>query len=1228
MSNPIISDVKRIDKELENLHSEGASLRALQQQHDDDIKKRNEGVEAEYASTLARLAESDRTIESDYKRQISNGDDAENRAESNYKSAVSKNSNAIRSKYDTIIRRDKEYISDLENKCRIAAKCNDKTLQKYGTIPSVCTVKPNLTALFTLFDKIMTDTAESFIKRTLKKDGFYSQDAMVQDFIQGAAKAIAYLNYEITVIIPQDCNAEIQQAINAAQASRQGAISSASSSKASAVHTRSILLAENEQKRKDAEFKRQHDLADVKRLEQQYIVEENAKITDARRRKDLFFEKDLITGFTARATQALRDSGALDVDWGRYTINRAISTYFAWGDIHVPIHTDSKPLQELLKTKIPAYARGSYFAVPLLIKTGTASKMYMQYDAATKGSVYGNIQAYILQKLRSNPANHLQVYFADPNDRGQNLGVLIAPNDKNEQIGIFAKNTQEEINAVLKEIEAYIDATNGALGNCKSIFEYNANHETKLKELVIVLCDVQNCVSHNDIARLKVIWENAERFGINLILTSETPVDRIEQCYENKNTDLSFLRQRSASTVFYDAVKRTIAWGNESYSYTPTTIGDVHKKFISDYREQIVESLKLNNKFADIRNRMQVDYANDRQRELGKSVDSVKLPVLINTNTNKIDTDFEIGTSNDVHMLVTGGTGSGKSRFLFSIISSIAMNYHPDDVELWLIDCKINEFKPFIDRYRLPHIKLVALERTEEFCRAFFKYLSEVVAERVKLFGKMGKKSFDEYRAAMGDPYCMPRIIIIVDEFHALIQVLNDDRKLKLEMENALAEYRSYGISFIFSDQSYEKITMSLQQVNCRIALRGDVENMKQTLRLKGDYSQQLISDFEQSEGKGDAWWGKKVPTRFKNVFISETQEQAFFEEMANKWSSQVRNPKQPIYIDGAKRYPYDDTIAMYAIREKQAQLDEFDDYQMDLVLGQPTTFEPYFSVCLKQGRRENLLLLGENEMSVDVIGAIIKSLQHNGPIRIIAMGDRSDRNFKKFRRYAMNNALDNIEIYHEYEDICDIVYELNQKVQSKKEFRTKTVVFWFALSNLCEEFGDFPQFRKESQQTTPVVPASSQPNTFSEAEKNQFLAVAEELSTGDDDFDLSGLFQLVEPEPQAATQKTVVDSEDSLYNAGDDILTLFAAGSRFGLFNVVMLENPTDESKIKGATKRWDMEQFKHKIGFCMPRANANSWNITEASLLEEDLTALYSDGIKKTVFKPYFTVNKEEEK
>ena len=1220
MTNSVLSRILEIEKKTQILHAEAVEIKNRSEQRAMDIANKRAKAEADYQSALALLNNSDNLINAAHAQRLSDIADSSNRENADLNNAKSSQNSAIQRKYDTIIKNDHEYIAWLDQIC---GEMPEKIRKQYGSKPTMLSqIRPDLEQIRQLYERIMTDTAESFAKKLACRDGYYHQGDMQRDLILLSAKAKLFLENEIRNA-QRDSQLEKQQVSANIEASRQQALSSKSSAEVYSTQKKDASLQANQVARNEALIKKKKTLEQIASAEAQYAEDNRREIAVASANRQAFFASSLITSFARDTTVSLKDTGSFSSDW-TYSIDRTPSKLFSCGKIRVPVRTESKSLLEGLKKAIPEYFDGTHFCIPMLVNTGASSKMYVRYDSAHKKSAYETIQAYILQKMRSNPVNSVQVYFADPNDRGQNLGALIATNEKNEQISIFSRNTQEEINSLLKEIESHIDATNGVIGNYQSIYDYNAKNENKIKELVIVLCDVQDCVSYNDIVRLKVIWENAERYGINLILTSEASVDNIEQCYENKNTDLSFLRQKSVSTIFYDAVKHIIGWDNESYSYTPTTIGDVHKSFIANYREQIVESLKLNNKFSDVRHRMQVDYANDRQRKLGKSVDSVKLPVLINTDTNKIDQDFEIGTSNDVHMLVTGGTGSGKSRFLFSIISSIAMNYHPDDVELWLIDCKINEFKPFIDRYRLPHIKLVALERTEEFCRAFFKHLSEVVAERVKLFGKIGKKSFDEYRAVMGDPYCMPRIIIIVDEFHALIQVLNDDRKLKLEMENALAEYRSYGISFIFSDQSYEKITMSLQQVNCRIALRGDVENMKQTLRLKGDYSQQLISDFEQSEGKGDAWWGKKVPTRFKNVFISETQEQAFFEEMARKWSSQVHHSKQPIFIDGAKRYPYDKTTAMCAIRDKQAQLDEFDDYQMDLVLGQPTTFESCFSICMRQNRRENLLLLGESEMSVDVIGSIIKSLQYNGPIRIIAIGDRSDRNFKKLRRYVVNNSLDSIEVYHEYEDICNIVYELNQKVQNKKEFRIKTVLFWFALDSLCEEFGDFSQFRKDSQNV--VSSELSQVKTFSEEEKNQFIAIAEELSTDDDDFDISGLFQAVEPEPQVAISNGIEDGEKCLYNAADDILTLFASGSRFGLFNVVVLENPSDESKIKGATKRWDVEQFKHKIAFCMPRANANSWNITEASMLEENLTALYSDGINKTVFKPYFTVNKEE--
>ena len=131
MQNSILTDISKIDAGLKTLHSEGVSLRVARQQHEEEIKKMNAGVEAEYAATIASLAGADQIIESNYQQQMVNGTDAENQADSNYKSTVSQASNAIRAKYDTIIRHDQEYIADLEAKCRIAANNNEKILQKY-----------------------------------------------------------------------------------------------------------------------------------------------------------------------------------------------------------------------------------------------------------------------------------------------------------------------------------------------------------------------------------------------------------------------------------------------------------------------------------------------------------------------------------------------------------------------------------------------------------------------------------------------------------------------------------------------------------------------------------------------------------------------------------------------------------------------------------------------------------------------------------------------------------------------------------------------------------------------------------------------------------------------------------------------------------------------------------------------------------------------------------------
>ncbi len=1220
MHNTILADISKIDSGLEALHAEGAKLRALQQQHVQEIADGEARVEAEYASTLEALSNADYSAESLYQQRLSAESDTEQQAEQSYRATVQKNSDAIRQKYDNFTRRDREYITDLENKCQIAAKNNAKLLQKYGAIPSTVTQKPNLTALFDLFDKIMTDTAESFMKRTFKKDGFYSQDAMIQDFISGSAKAISYLNYEINTVLPKDCNAELQKLLSTAQAGRQSVLNTTSASKQTAAQTKAAALRANEQKRQDAAQKRLRDLADLKHRQQAYITDENAKIWAASQKKDAFFETELVTQFSRRAERALTDSGVTAQDWTGYRIDRSAARYFAWGNIHVPIHTDSKPLQTLLMRKIPAYCKGSYFSVPLLMETESVTKLYLQYDSATKGEAYRNIQSYILQKLRSNPANHLNVYFADPNDRGQNMGVLIATAQENAAIGIQSQNTKDGIRQLLKEIVEQIDQLGGELGGYPSLFAYNRSSGKRLKETLLVLCDVQNCIEPETLPLLKVIWQNAARCGINVLLTSQSPGTQLDQHYPNAKMDWSFLSGRDAYYIQSGKSGKTIRYGQESYPYEVSALPPYCARFVEDFRQHYAESLKIDNRFNSLRSRLTLPALTEDQRRYGKAYNGICLPIMLDTTKNSVCQEFIIGTENSQHTLITGGTGSGKSRFLQMIISSIILNYHPDDVELWLIDCKKVEFKKFLD-LRPQHVRLVSLERTQDFTFAFFDYLLDFAQKRTREFMSCGVTNIKDYRKVKNDPYCMPRVVIIIDEFHAITTNVNTDLKYRQLLEDALAEYRNLGISFLFSDQSVSGLKgltdKGRQQLHNRVAMKNSISEMKETLQLLSDnYLPETLMQMEKSEGYGDFWWNRNPNTRYKNVFIDDRTEEELIREVIARGQTATQDTKV-ILVDGNERNRFEESkVAGQMQFERPSGRGAS---ALPFYVGAPTTLEESFSFKLVPKYNQNVLITGrDTQMTVDVIASMLRSARLAGDTRIIVLADSMDDRYQILQgSSALSSGEGTIEVYEEYSQICQVIYSLHTAIKAKRPLERRTLVIWLGLPDMYDEFC-----------VSPPKPASMEPLSKADQAKKSGGFVVEDPSLvlgdpqlmelageiGEGMADILSFLSIPDEEPEQE------EKDDLCYNATQDVYDLLAMGGKYGLFHAVSLEYSHDARRIKG----FNISNFIHKIAFSMSRDESVEWGFrTAAAELVEGLTALYSDGINQVVFRPYTNLN-----
>ena len=198
---------------------------------------------------------------------------------------------------------------------------------------------------------------------------------------------------------------------------------------------------------------------------------------------------------------------------------------------------------------------------------------------------------------------------------------------------------------------------------------------------------------------------------------------------------------------------------------------------------------------------------------------STRVPVGIGTDgTHHIDL-----RADGPHGLIAGTTGAGKSELLQTLIASLAVANRPDEMTFVLIDYKGGA--AFKDCADLPHTVGMV---TDLDCHATERALESLSAElrrREEMLLRAGAKDIEDYNdlrartPGPGGPEPMPRLVLVIDEFAAMVAELPD---FVAGLVDIGRRGRSLGVHLILATQRPAGVVTAdiRANTNLRIALR------------------------------------------------------------------------------------------------------------------------------------------------------------------------------------------------------------------------------------------------------------------------------------------------------------------------------------------------------------------------------------------------------------------------
>ena len=462
-------------------------------------------------------------------------------------------------------------------------------------------------------------------------------------------------------------------------------------------------------------------------------------------------------------------------------------------------------------------------SIPFVQRLSDGISLLMRYLPGDRLYVQELMQPILLKLFMSFPACKLDVTMVDPLELGFNfLNIL-----KLAEYPNFARLSGTKIWSKEKDIENAIAILRHRLEKMDDT--YGRNQISHLKNEVVrvlAITDFPVCFTDNALRDLYAIVNNRASLGVCVLICAND-----EELENLKQRNGTLVAEIVRSLVETKASGKRLMFAGSDKDGMFLDLTKIQKAYT--FRDTIIDKIII-----EMSNTLRIEYRDPGLLEIIDKYESnnwftgnhdeIAIPIGIKgANTIVKMVLGRGGGSTEHHALIAGPAGAGKSTLLHTLIMSTLISYSPDEVQMYLLDFKEGvEFSAYT-RYRLPSLRVVAINSEREFGLNVLKELCTELETRTKHFTRYGVSDINGY-VKLSDVPKVPKLLLIFDEVQELFRSKGESDSISSEclscLNKLVMQGRAMGIHVILACQDFHNcsgLEAYFSQMAIRIAVKG-----------------------------------------------------------------------------------------------------------------------------------------------------------------------------------------------------------------------------------------------------------------------------------------------------------------------------------------------------------------------------------------------------------------------